>query len=193
MKTVQVTPAQMEARIARFRTARPQSAFYADSGIPKEAYEMMTAKTLYLMMAPPTQGGPMAAKPAIEGAKGMSLIVAECPPGDRPLLHAHFRTSETFMVLKGRFRIRWGDHGEHEVHLDPFDVIAVPPGVCRDFTNVTDDTALLLAIITGQSDQDFNDIAIAPDDAKLMLDRFGPDVIKKIEATGVQFMTSTAD
>lgn len=191
MKTVQITPTEMEARISRFRAAKPQSGYYADSGIPKEAYELMTAKALYLVMAPETQGGPMAAKPAIVGGKGLSLIVAECPPGDKPLLHAHFRTNETFMVLKGRFRIRWGDRGEHEVHLDPFDVIAVPPGVCRDFTNVTDETAYLLAIITGQSDQDFNDIAIAPDDARMMLDRFGPEVIKKIEATGVQFMSST--
>jgi uncharacterized RmlC-like cupin family protein len=193
MKTVQITPAEMERRIARFRSTRPQSGYYADSGIPKEAYELMTAKTLYLMMAPPTQGGPMAAKPAIVGAQGMSLIVAECPPGDKPLLHVHFRTNETFMVLKGRFRIRWGDHGEHEVTLEPFDVIAVPPGVCRDFTNVTDETAYLLAIITGQSDEDFDDIAIAPDDARMMRDRFGPEVIEKIEATGVQFMSSTAD
>jgi hypothetical protein len=92
MKTVQITPAEMEARIARFRSTTPQSGYYADSGIPREAYELMTAKSLYLMMAPPTQGGPMAAKPAIVGAKGMSLIVAECPPGDKPLLHAHFRT-----------------------------------------------------------------------------------------------------
>ena len=76
MKTVQVTPAEMARRIARFRSTKPQSGYYADSGIPKEAYELMTAKTLYLMMAPETQGGPMAAKPAIVGAKGMSLIIA---------------------------------------------------------------------------------------------------------------------
>jgi uncharacterized RmlC-like cupin family protein len=191
MKTIQVTPAEMERRIARFGETKPQSGYYADSGIPKEAYELMTAKTLYLMMAPPTQGGPMAAKPAIAGPTGMSLIIAECPPGDRPLLHAHFHTNETFMVLKGKFRIRWGDHGEHEVFLNPFDTIAVPPGVCRDFTNVTDETAYLLAIITGQSDKDFNDIAIAPGDAQMMRERFGEAVIKKIEATGVAFMSTT--
>jgi uncharacterized RmlC-like cupin family protein len=193
MKTIEITPEQMKSRIARFRDLKPQSGYYADSGVPKEAYEQMTAKALYLMMAPETQGGPMAAKPAIAGEKGLSVIIAECPPGDKPLLHAHFRTNESFMVLKGRFRVRWGNWGEHEVYLDPFDMIAVPPGVCRDFTNVTGETAYLLVIITGQSDQDFNDIAIAPEDARMMLDRFGPEVIKKIEATGVQFMTSMAD
>jgi hypothetical protein len=58
MKTVQITPAEMEARIARFRSTTPQSGYYADSGIPKEAYELMTAKSLYLMMAPPHAGRP---------------------------------------------------------------------------------------------------------------------------------------
>lgn len=192
MQTVQITPEQMQSRIARFRTLTPQSGYYADSGIPKEAYELMAAKTLYLMMAPTTQGGPMAARPAIVGDHGLSVIIAECPPGDKPLLHAHFRTKETFMVLKGRFRIRWGDRGEHAVDLEPFDMIAVPPGVCRDFTNITDETAWLLVFITGQSDRDFDDIAIAPDDARMMRERFGPDVIDKIEKTGVQFMAPTA-
>jgi len=37
MKTVPITPAEMERRIARFRSTRPQSGYYADSGIPKEA------------------------------------------------------------------------------------------------------------------------------------------------------------
>ena len=30
MKTVQVTPAEMERRIARFRSTKPQSGYYAD-------------------------------------------------------------------------------------------------------------------------------------------------------------------
>src|SRR5260221_7105033 len=151
MTTGRVTPAAMRKRLARFKELKPQSGYYANNvGVPREAYEMMTAETLFLVMAPASQGGPMAQKPAIAGAKGLSLIMAKCPPGDRPLLHAHFKTNETFMCLTGRFRIRWGDHGEHEIFLEPFDTIAVPPGVCRDFTNVSDRDALLLAIIQGE-------------------------------------------
>jgi uncharacterized RmlC-like cupin family protein len=183
----------MERRIARFADLKPQSAMYqAESGIPREAYELMAAKTLYLLMAPPTQGGPMAQKPAIAGEKGLSVIIARCPPGDKPLLHAHFKTHETFMCLTGEFRIRWGDAGESETRLKPLDMIAVPPGVCRDFTNVTDQEALLLVLITGQSDEDFSDIAIAPEDSKMMLDKFGMDVIRKYQAVGTEFLGITA-
>jgi len=193
MDPIDISPEEMETRIARFTKLKPQSAYYAQSGIPREAYEYMTAKTLYLLMAPLTQGGPMAAQPAIVGDPGLSVIIAECPPGDKPLLHAHMHTKETFMCLKGRFRIRWGNEGQHETYLEQFDMIAVPPAVCRDFTNVTDENALLLVIITGQSDDDFNDILIAPEDSKMMRERFGADVIKKIEATGTHFWPVGAD
>ena len=133
MKTIHVSREEMEARTARFGQITPQSMSYAeDTGIPKEAYEMMTAKTLYLLMSPESQGGPMAQAPAVTTTDKMSVIIAECPPGDRPLLHAHHKTNETFFCLNGRFRIRWGDEGENETYLEPLDMIAVPPGVVRD-------------------------------------------------------------
>ena len=192
MQTVNVTPEQMEARVARLDQLQPQSALYEGAnGIPREAYELMAAKALYLLMAPENQGGPMAQKPAIAGEPGLSVIVARCPPGDRPLLHAHLRTHETFMCLSGRFRIRWGDHAEHETFLKPFDLIAVPPGVCRDFTNVSEDEALLLVLITGKSDDDFNDVAVGIEDSRMMRERFGMDVIRKYQAIGTEFMGVT--
>jgi hypothetical protein len=57
----------------------------------------------------------------------------------------------------------------------------------NDFTNVSEENALLLVIITGQADNDVNDILIAREDSELMRERLGPDVIRKIEATGTQF------
>ena len=100
MKTITVTPEEMESRIARFGQITPQSISYSEAdGIPKEAYEMLTAKTLYLLMSPESQGGPMAQQPAVVTKDKMSVIVAECPPGDRPLLHAHHKTNETFFCL----------------------------------------------------------------------------------------------
>jgi mannose-6-phosphate isomerase-like protein (cupin superfamily) len=142
MKTITVTLEEMENRIARFSQITPQSNSYSEEdGIPKEAYEMLTAKTLYLLMSPECQGGPMAHQPAVVTKDKMSVIIAECPPGDRPLLHAHHRTNETFFCLDGRFRIRWGDEGENQTFLEQYDMIAVPPGVVRDFTNISDKTA----------------------------------------------------
>jgi uncharacterized RmlC-like cupin family protein len=188
MKTKQISPAEMEKYIARFKSMTPQSSNYdAEMGIPKEAYETMTAKTLYLLMAPAQQGGPMAQKPAIVTDDKMSVIIAECPPGNRPPLHAHHQTKETFFCLDGRFRIRWGDEGENEIYLDPFDMIAVPPGVCRDFTNVSDDTARLLVLITGEAEGNFNDIEMTPSESRRLREQFGDDVIDRFREIGISF------
>lgn len=188
MKTKQIAPEQMEKCIARFKDMKPLSSSYnAELGIPKEAYETMTAKTLYLMMAPENQGGPMAQNPAIVTQDKMSVIIAECPPGNRPPLHAHHQTKETFFCLDGRFRIRWGDEGENEIYLDPYDMIAVPPGVCRDFTNVSDNTARLLVFITGEAEGDFNDIEMTPSESNRLREQFGDDVVDKFREIGISF------
>lgn len=189
MNTVKITPEQMRTRIARLKDMRPQAEMYGDeNAIPKEAYEAMAAKELFLFMAPACQGGPMAQQPAIEGREGLSVIIARCPPGNKPILHAHMKTNESFMCLTGRFRIRWGDDGEDEIYLDPYEMIAVPPGVCRDFTNVSDEDALLLVLITGTGDDDYNDILVAPEDSRRLRDRFGEKVIAAFEQNGMEFV-----
>ena len=188
MKTITVTLEEMESRVARFSQITPQSNSYSEEdGIPKEAYEMLTAKTLYLLMSPECQGGPMAHQPAVVTKDKMSVIIAECPPGDRPLLHAHHRTNETFFCLDGRFRIRWGDEGENQTYLEQYDMIAVPPGVVRDFTNVSDKTARLLVWITGETEDDFNDIEMPPIEAQRLEEKFGNEVLKKFKNIGVRF------
>ena len=188
MKTITVTLEEMESRVARFNQITPQSNSYSEEdGIPKEAYEMLTAKTLYLLMSPESQGGPMAHQPAVVTKDKMSVIIAECPPGDRPLLHAHHRTNETFFCLDGRFRIRWGDEGENQTFLEQYDMIAVPPGVVRDFTNVSDKTARLLVWITGETEDDFNDIEMPPIEAQRLEEKFGNEVLKKFKNIGVSF------
>ena len=188
MKTITVTLEEMESRVARFSQIKPQSNSYSEEdGIPKEAYEMLTAKTLYLLMSPECQGGPMAHQPAVVTKDKMSVIIAECPPGDRPLLHAHHRTNETFFCLDGRFRIRWGDEGENQTFLEQYDMIAVPPGVVRDFTNVSDKTARLLVWITGETEDDFNDIEMPPIEAQRLEKKFGNEVLEKFKNIGVNF------
>ena len=188
MKTITVTLEEMESRVARFSQITPQSNSYSEEdGIPKEAYEMLTAKTLYLLMSPECQGGPMAHQPAVVTKDKMSVIIAECPPGDRPLLHAHHRTNETFFCLDGRFRIRWGDEGENQTYLEQYDMIAVPPGVVGDFTNVSEKTARLLVWITGETEDDFNDIEMPPIEAQRLEEKFGNEVLKKFKNIGVSF------
>jgi uncharacterized RmlC-like cupin family protein len=191
--TRQVTPEEMASRVARFAELRPQSSYYRkQDGIPDEAYTTVTAKTLYTLMAPSAKAGPMSAKPAVVADDNLSVIIAECPPGDKPMLHAHFHTTEHFLCLKGRFRIRWGDQGENELFLDPYDMIAVPKAVCRDFTNVTDETAYLLVLITGQAEEDYNDIGFAPEESKVFKAKFGEAVAEKLEGIGFSFLEDRA-
>jgi hypothetical protein len=99
MKTVKqlptrdVSPEDMGKHIARFAALKPQSSYYRkDQGIPDAAYETVTAKTLYTLMAPSTKSGPMSATPAILTEDNLSVIIAECPPrrqadAARTLLH----------------------------------------------------------------------------------------------------------
>jgi hypothetical protein len=47
MKTVEIGPNGMEKHIVRFKDLKPKQGTYESIGIPNEAYEMQTAKTLY--------------------------------------------------------------------------------------------------------------------------------------------------
>ena len=184
-----IGPEEMERQIARFKDLKPQSSYYAkDSGIPEEAYRSVAAKALFTLMAASQKAGPMSAHAAIQTGENLSVIIAECPPGDKPMLHAHFHTVEHFFCLTGRFLIRWGDHGEHETVLEPFDLIRVPQAVCRDFTNISDETAYLLVLITGTSTDDYNDIGFAPEDSARFKAEYGEAVSEKMESIGFSFM-----
>ena len=110
-----------------------------------------TVPPVYVLMGPrPRQGLPLG-RPALEDDKGTKVIIVECPPGDTPvLLPVSTGAEETFMCLKGRVRGRWGEHGEHATVLEPFDMMAVPADVCRDFVNLTNETAFLLAMLSDE-------------------------------------------
>lgn len=184
-----VSPEEMQKNIVRFKELKPQSSYYAkDQGIPDEAYKTITARTLYTLMAPSQKAGPMSARPVVQAEENLSVIIAECPPGDKPMLHAHFHTNEHFFCLSGRFKVRWGDQGENETVLEPFDMIRVPKAVCRDFTNISDGTAHLLVMITGSAAEDYNDIGFPPEESARFKGEFGEAVAEKLEGIGFSFL-----
>ncbi len=100
MDTIEVSQAEMASRIARFSDQESQSAHYAEAiGIPREAYEIGCRDAL------PDDGACHPGRPhgtAARHCRGqrVSVIIARCPPGDKPLLHAHHYTVESFYDRK---------------------------------------------------------------------------------------------
>lgn len=161
MKTITPTPAEMESRIARFEKLKPIAA-QREPKFRQEILDLIYARRLLPVVG--LEGGantPVSDAAPIQGAAGMTITYAVCPPGQGPSLHAHDKTFETFTVCRGRFEIRWGDSGEHSIILKEFDTISVPPKVCRAFRNVGEVEGVLQVIITGGVHDRF-DIDLSP-------------------------------
>jgi hypothetical protein len=109
MKTIVVTPEEMQRRTVRFKTLESyQQQHDRGAGVPAAVLEKVAAHRVYPMMVPANYTGRSAQAP-LKGADGLALTIAECPRGDGPALHCHERTIENFLCLTGRFRISWGD------------------------------------------------------------------------------------
>jgi mannose-6-phosphate isomerase-like protein (cupin superfamily) len=189
MKRFTPTQAEMKARIARFKDVIPTKTRHAqDKGIPPEVMEMMTAKTTRNIMSPGALPGQLSPRPAVEGGDAgvFRLGIVTCPPGNGPGLHVHYKTHETFMALTGRWEIEWGDQGQETTLLEPFDLIAVPPGVTRRFVNRGDEDAHLLVIIQGRP-EDFDDVDRVPETAAAIAGKHGPAMVKTLESLGWKF------
>ena len=185
MRTIDISPEDMEKRVSRFRDLKPLRA--AESlDIPQEAKDVIYSRELLSVIGlddaadtPVNQGAP------IQGAGGITMNHAKCPPGTGPSMHAHQQTYETFTVLRGRFEVTWNDDGAHRVELDEFDTISVPPGVCRAFRNIGEDDGLLQVIISGGV-HDMSDIDF-PKGTATQLAAFGEDVVRQFEERGMTF------
>jgi mannose-6-phosphate isomerase-like protein (cupin superfamily) len=191
MRTAQVTPEELAKRIVRFKSLTPRSkADAAASDIPAEASQALAADVNYTYMAPELpHNSVITAHAAIRGGDAgdaISVSMAVCRPGNGPELHAHMHTVEAFFCLKGRFAVKWGDKGENEITLDPYDFVHVPPGVVRTFVNVGDEEGELLVIIQGDRNE-FDDVSFTPEAGDRIVERFGPDVKAKMEANGRSF------
>jgi len=144
-----VSAQEMLTRVARFKTLRYPPDRYPDSQLPghERRNYLVVGKGLIV------EGGndPMSAIPIDEGFQ-MSYVTAE--PGNGPMLHNH-DSNETFVAIKGRWRVIWGVNEEHSIDLDPLDVCSMPAFVPRRFINIeaaaNGETGLLLTIQPGNA------------------------------------------
>jgi len=128
---MQISVAEMErTRVARFKGLTPTKRGFVDTAIP--GYERL----IYNVIGRGVTEDPTL-DPAITDARDFNLTLVKKVPGNRVGLHDH-PTIEVFMPLTGRWGVYWGDEGEHEVILEQWDVISVPP-----------EEAFLLAILGG--------------------------------------------
>lgn len=130
-------------RVARFRNLKTDPRFFLDSMLP--GHERLN----YNVIGTGVSENPDA-KPAIPYAKDFNLTYMKAAPGKGPSLHDHDHV-EVFIPLTGRWSVKWGDSGENEVILEPFDVISVPEGTMRSITNAGDEEAWHLTILGGST------------------------------------------
>lgn len=187
MKTTQVSQDEMDRRTARFKELKPYKQTQNNAkGIPPEAMEMVSAKNVFPVMSPDGWSGRNAIAP-VKGAPGITISLAECPPGNSPGLHAHETTVENFFCVRGRFKISWGDAGEHSTVLEPMDFVSVPPGVLRNFTNISDEMGYLFVVIQTAPGEESDQVAFAPSVGEEIAAKFGADTVAQMSAIGFNF------
>ena len=134
-----VTTAEMLTRIARFNEHSADDAAFPDlksAGHKREVRYMISTDAL---------AGPA----PITAPHNFHLALLTMPPGMKPVVHAH-PYNEIFMPIDAPFRFYWGDSAgddeENSQIVGPLDVISVPAGVHRTFTNLSMEEARVMAI-----------------------------------------------
>ena len=183
MKTITISQADMQKRIARYRGLKPLP--IQQSAIPQAARDVVYSRKLLSVIGLEDAATPINVGAPIVGAAGMTMTLALCPPGQGPGLHAHRQTYETFTVLKGKFEVTWNDDGSGREVLELFDTVSFPPGVCRAFRNIGDGEGILQVIITGGV-HDMTDIDFSAD-AKEKIEAVGAGLSKEFEKAGFSF------
>ena len=187
MNTTAVSPEEMKRRTARFSELTPYKQSQNDAkGIPPGAMEMVSAKSVYPVMSPEGWAGRNSMSP-VKGAPGLTISLAESPPGDNPGLHVHENSVENFFCVRGRFEITWGDDGEHSTVLEPLDFVSVPPGVCRNFTNISEEMGYLLVAIQPPEGDAYDRVAFVPGLGEEIAQQFGADTVTRMNDIGVKF------
>lgn len=144
MVTNDTTHPQIAAtRIVRYADLRPCLNAFIDTRTPGS-----DKKENFTIIGPGVSENP-AQHVHISEPHGFNIGGARQPPGCTNSQHSH-ETAEVFFVHSGRWRFDLGEHGEDaSVEMGPGDLISIPTGVFRGFTNIGADTGFLWAVLGG--------------------------------------------
>lgn len=133
----------MAARIVRYADLIPCYNAFIDTRTPGSE-----AKENFTIIGPGVSENPEQ-HVHIGEPHGFNIGGARQPPGCVNSQHSH-DTAEVFMVHSGHWRFDIGEHGDDaRVEIGPGDVISLPTGMFRGFTNIGDDIGFLFAVLGG--------------------------------------------
>ncbi len=133
----------LEARVVRYAQLRPCFNAFIDTRTPGSE-----KKENFTIIGPGVSENPDQYVHITE-PHGFNIGGARQPPGCVNSQHSH-DTAEVFVAHSGTWRFDLGEHGEDaQVVLRPGDVISLPTGMFRGFTNIGDDTGFLFAVLGG--------------------------------------------
>jgi uncharacterized RmlC-like cupin family protein len=72
------------------------------------------------------------------GAANIYMGVFRVPPGARSRAHYHDNCESAVYMLNGSMRVKWGDHLEQELTIEPGDLLYVPPRETHVLENLSD-------------------------------------------------------
>lgn len=174
-------------RIARYADLVPyKDSMNQSENIPPEAMMMMSPDKVMPVMSPLGWEGRSKIAP-VKGAPGLTITLAECPPGDSAGLHKHTSAVENFFCVQGVFEITWGDEGQFSTVLNPLDFISVPAGVYRDFKNVGQDLGRLLVMIQPMPGDKQDAVYHAESTGRDIVQRWGEETLQAMARIGVRF------
>ncbi|MGL5837577.1 MAG: cupin domain-containing protein [Sphingorhabdus sp.] len=135
------TKDRMEARIIRYTDLVPCRNAFIDTRSPGSE-----AKENFTIIGPGVAENPEQ-HVHISEPHGFNIGGARQPKGCVNSQHSH-DTAEIFVVHSGRWQINIGEHGD-DAHLviEPGDVLSVPTGLFRGFTNIGDDIGFLWVVL----------------------------------------------
>ena len=137
------TAAEMENRVVRYASLRPCYNAFIDTRTPGSE-----AKENFTIIGPGVSENPEQHVHIAE-PHGFNIGGARQPPGCVNSQHSH-NTAEVFVVHTGTWRFDIGEHGDDaQVVIHPGDVISLPTGMFRGFTNIGEDTGYLFAVLGG--------------------------------------------
>ena len=133
----------MEGRVVRYADLRPCYNAFIDTRTPGSE-----AKENFTIIGPGVSENPEQYVHIAE-PHGFNIGGARQPPQCVNSQHSH-DTAEVFVVHTGTWRFDLGEHGDDaQVVLHEGDVISLPTGMFRGFTNVGKDVGYLFAVLGG--------------------------------------------